>query len=111
MLHLCVNLECVERRAWGGGRLSQRQSPWGEYTRNHEDIVNVSGHQLQMRGSHDVINGLHTDVYYSATLITVRLIVLLEHKNSFSINLKHCPHVFYKTKQTTFFTLKQVPKR
>ena len=43
-----------------------------------------------------------TDVYYSATLITVRLIVLLEHKNSFRKykNLKHCPHVFYKTKQT-----------
>lgn len=36
MLHLCMNLEQGERRegVWG-------QSPWGEYTMNHKNIVNV----------------------------------------------------------------------
>lgn len=51
-LHLCMNLEC----GWGG-RL-WRQSPWGEETMNHENIVNVFDTNLRMRGSHDIINGL-----------------------------------------------------
>lgn len=47
-----MNLEC----GWGG-RL-WKQSPWGEETMNHENIVNVFDTNLRMRGSHDIINGL-----------------------------------------------------
>lgn len=82
-------------------------SPRGEYTMNHrnsECLWHQSVNAQQSRSN----QWPATDVYYSATLDTVRLIILWEHKNSCRKykNLKHCPHVFYKNKMNNFLTLK-----
>ena len=102
VLHLCVNQEHGEGRGAFRGQL-----PGGEYTMNHrnsECLWHQSVNAQQSRSN----QWPATDVYYSATLNTVRLIILLEHKNSFRKykNLKHCPHVFYKNKMNNFLTLK-----
>lgn len=93
-------------RMEGGGGPSGAVA-WGEYTMNHrnsECLRHQSVNAQQSRSN----QWPATDVYYSATLDTVRLIILLEHKNSFRKykNLKHCPHVFYKNKMNNFLTLK-----